>query len=41
MCQHRLYRNIWRVLTDIYGQTVALRFETLAKALQSDVTPAA
>jgi chromosomal replication initiator protein len=27
MCQHRLYRNIRRVLSDVYGTSVELRFE--------------
>lgn len=27
MLQHRLYRNVWRVLTDCYGQEVEIRFE--------------
>jgi chromosomal replication initiator protein len=27
MLQHRLYRNIWRVLTDIWGNNVDIQFE--------------
>jgi hypothetical protein len=27
MLQHRLYRNVWRVLSDAYGEDVEIRFE--------------
>ncbi len=41
MLQHRLYRNIRRVLTDVYGQAVELRFEVNkpAVSLSSDSEP--
>jgi hypothetical protein len=35
MCQHRLYKNVWRVLTDVYGQSVTLRFEAPEPVLVS------
>lgn len=34
MCQHRLYRNIWRVLADVYSPSVVLRFECPAESAQ-------
>jgi hypothetical protein len=40
MCQHRLYRNIWRVLTDIYGQGLELRFEAMTQFLERSTVAA-
>jgi chromosomal replication initiator protein len=42
MLQHRLYRNVRRVLTDMYGQSVELRFEVnktpeLAEGVEADM----
>jgi chromosomal replication initiator protein len=36
MLQHRLYRNVRRVLSDCYGQQVELRFEIHKPALRPD-----
>ncbi len=40
MLQHRLYRSIWRVLTDVWGCSVDLKFEVCAPPSKSSSMPA-
>nr|PZN54267.1 MAG: chromosomal replication initiator protein DnaA [Chloroflexota bacterium] len=42
MLQHRLYRNVRRILSDIYGQSVELRFEVRrSETAKSEMPPQA
>ena len=40
MLQHRLYRNVRRVISDIYGQSVELRFEVRKSEVDENGQPA-